>query len=160
MSAPLISRSERSYIQSAIQAPSPRRADGRGPHDFRAIALETGVAPLSNGSARVSIGIKTAPEGQGGTEVLAAVKLEVESASDDGAGDNGRLVCSVSWCVIFRFFFFFRGRGVTGTRRKLTRGVSPSWIERTRRSLIRPYDRSPPDPLPPLSSSRKPRYPP
>jgi exosome complex component RRP42 len=95
----LISRSERSYIQAALRAAEPRRADGRGLHDFRAIGLETGVAPLANGSARVNIGVKTAPEGHGGTEVLVAVKLEVESVDEDGAGENGRITCGVSWCV-------------------------------------------------------------
>jgi exosome complex component RRP42 len=98
-----ISRSERSYIQSSLQAPTPQRADGRGLHDYRAIALETGAVPLANGSARVHVGAPGAPEAPGGTEVLAAVKLEVEDCADPGAARAGRLVCAVAWCA--RFFF-------------------------------------------------------
>jgi exosome complex component RRP42 len=102
MSTSFISRSERSYIQSALQSQTPIRADGRGLCDFRTIALETGVTPLANGSARVNIGVKNAPEGPGGTEILVAVKLEVENAQDEGASNNGQIVCSVIWCVISR----------------------------------------------------------
>jgi exosome complex component RRP42 len=60
------------------------------------VALESGVAPLANGSARVSIG-KNAYDGGGGTEVVAAAKLEVESVGDGEGVDGGRVICSVSW---------------------------------------------------------------
>ncbi|KAG6818730.1 hypothetical protein H0H93_002439 [Arthromyces matolae] len=89
-----LSKSEKSYIRSGILSNPPSRADGRSLHDFRNIALETGVASLANGSARVSIGR--------GTEVIAATKLEVvEIGTDDDDNDNdnddqGRIVCSVS----------------------------------------------------------------
>jgi exosome complex component RRP42 len=84
------SKAEKSYVQSSFLSIPPLRADGRGLHDYRAISLETGVAPLANGSARVHIGR--------GTEILAAVKLDVETIQngDDGV-DGGRIVCSVSW---------------------------------------------------------------
>lgn len=67
-------------------------------HDFRTVALETGVAPVANGSARLSIG-RSLHDGGGGTEVLAASKLEVESIDEEGV-DGGRIVCTVSWFVI------------------------------------------------------------
>ena len=58
--------------------------------------LETGVAPLANGSAKLNIG-KMAREGGGGTEVLAAVKLEVEDVESGDGVDGGRVACSVTW---------------------------------------------------------------
>ncbi|TDL17100.1 ribosomal protein S5 domain 2-like protein [Rickenella mellea] len=92
------SKSEQSYVQASLLAPSPFREDGRGLLDYRHIALETGVAPLANGSARISIG--DGPHGIGGgipgTEVLAAVKLEVEDVQTEEGVDVGRVVCSVS----------------------------------------------------------------
>ncbi|EIN04125.1 ribosomal protein S5 domain 2-like protein [Punctularia strigosozonata HHB-11173 SS5] len=87
----LLSKAEKSYIQASLQADPSLRGDGRGLLDFRALALETGVSPLTNGSARVRIGT-----GDGGTEVLAAVKLEVEDVGKDDGVDGGRLNCSVT----------------------------------------------------------------
>ncbi|KAJ7076415.1 ribosomal protein S5 domain 2-type protein, partial [Mycena epipterygia] len=61
------------------------------------IHLETGVAPLANGSAHLNIG-QNPHDGGGGTEVLAAAKLEVENVGlghDEGV-DGGRIVCTVS----------------------------------------------------------------
>ncbi|KZP12456.1 ribosomal protein S5 domain 2-like protein [Athelia psychrophila] len=87
MATPLLSKSEKSYIHTALLDTPPQRADGRTPHAFRAIALETGVASAANGSARVQIG------GVGGTEVMAAVKLEVGT---DGDGEGEGIMCSVS----------------------------------------------------------------
>lgn len=98
-----VSKSERSYIQSSLRSKPAFRADGRGLTDFRNIFLETGFAPLANGSARVNAG-KSALEGGGGTEVIAAVKLEVEDVQ--GGADEGRIVCNVSWCVIEQMFQF------------------------------------------------------
>jgi exosome complex component RRP42 len=97
MASVSLSKAEKSYIQAGLLSSPPLRADGRLPFDFRSVALETGVAPLANGSARVNIG-RTA-NGGGGTEVLAAAKLEVESIDDDGI-DGGRIVCTVSWFVL------------------------------------------------------------
>ena len=98
----LISKAEKAYIHSSLLSDPPLRADGRGLTDFRTIALESGVAPLANGSARVSIG-RSAHDGGGGTEVVAAAKLEVESVGDAEGVDGGRIACSVSWydfCII------------------------------------------------------------
>ncbi|KAG7085832.1 hypothetical protein E1B28_003370 [Marasmius oreades] len=91
-----VSKAEKSYIQAGILASPAHRLDGRSLHDFRSIALETGVAPLANGSARLKIG-RNPQDGSGGTEVLAAVKLEVENVEGGTGGvDGGRIVCSVS----------------------------------------------------------------
>ena len=98
MAATLISKSERAYIQASLRANPPLRADGRALLDFRTVLLETGVAPMANGSARLNIG-KIAHEGGGGTEVLAGVKLEVEDVQAGTGVDGGRVVCSVTWCV-------------------------------------------------------------
>ncbi|KAI0076679.1 ribosomal protein S5 domain 2-like protein [Panus rudis PR-1116 ss-1] len=94
-SFPTISKSEKAYIQSSLKATPPLRADGRSLYDFRTILLETGVAPLANGSARLNIG-KSADEGGGGTEVLAATKLEVEDVQTGDGVDGGRIVCTVT----------------------------------------------------------------
>ncbi|KAK0214801.1 ribosomal protein S5 domain 2-type protein [Armillaria fumosa] len=67
-----ISKAEKAYIQAGLLASPPRRQDGRPLLDFRSISLETGVAPLANGSARLLLG--------DGTEVLAATKLQVDDA--------------------------------------------------------------------------------
>ncbi|KAG2040265.1 ribosomal protein S5 domain 2-type protein [Suillus americanus] len=90
-----ISKAEKAYIQSSLQSDPPLRVDGRGLIDFRTIALESGIAPTANGSARVSIG-RNAQDGGGGTEVVAAAKLEVESVGDGEGVDGGRVVGSVS----------------------------------------------------------------
>jgi exosome complex component RRP42 len=99
-----LSKAEKSYIQAGLIAPFPSRADGRSLLDYRSIALETGVAPLANGSARVcigrSIGGLSTGGGGGGTEIVAATKLEVENVGVDGGVDGGRIVCSVSWSVL------------------------------------------------------------
>src|SRR6185369_9445368 len=99
-----LSKAEKSYIQAGLVAQPPSRADGRALHDYRAVALETGIAPLANGSARVCIGRSFTGNsaglgGGGGTEVVAATKLEVESVGDnvDGGVDGGRVVCNVVW---------------------------------------------------------------
>ncbi|TFK85688.1 ribosomal protein S5 domain 2-like protein [Polyporus arcularius HHB13444] len=95
MAAVLLSKSERAYIQSSLKATPPLRADGRGLLDFRTVLLETGVAPLANGSARLNIG-KMAREGGGGTEIVAAAKLEVEDVESGDGVDGGRVACSVT----------------------------------------------------------------
>ena len=104
-----ISKSEQSFIKTAILADPPQRADGRKLQEFRPIALQTGgdVAPLANGSGRVSLG---------GSEVIAAIKLEAEDIerrdapqSEETLGrEGGRVVCTVSWYVSpERCFFSF-----------------------------------------------------
>ncbi|TCD71097.1 hypothetical protein EIP91_000191 [Steccherinum ochraceum] len=90
-----ISKSEKSYIQTALEAVPPLREDGRALYDFRAVLLATGVAPLANGSARINIG-KNPEEGAGGTEILAATKLEVETVDSGDGVDGGRIVCTVT----------------------------------------------------------------
>ncbi|TFK68908.1 ribosomal protein S5 domain 2-like protein [Pluteus cervinus] len=94
MATTSLSKAEKSYIQAGLLATPPQRIDGRDLFDFRTVALETGVAPLSNGSARLNIG-KDPQDGGGGTGVIAATKLEVENVEEDGT-DGGRLVCSVT----------------------------------------------------------------
>ena len=101
-----LSKSEKSYIQTSLQAKNPLRTDGRSLHHFRAVTLQTGVVPIANGSAHLNLG-RSADESLGGTEVLAAVKLEVEDipggSGGPGPGGNGveggRIVCTVSWYV-------------------------------------------------------------
>ncbi|KAK0202539.1 ribosomal protein S5 domain 2-type protein [Desarmillaria ectypa] len=77
-----ISKAEKSYIQTGLLSDPPRRQDGRSLLDFRSIALETGVAPLANGSARLLIA--------DGTEVLAATKLQVEDHTIQ------KIICTVT----------------------------------------------------------------
>jgi exosome complex component RRP42 len=91
MAATSISKAEKSYIQAGLLATPPRRADGRTLDEYRAIELETGVVPLANGSARIRVGAGTA---KGGTEVLAACKVEVENIEGD---EQGRVVVTVTW---------------------------------------------------------------
>ena len=107
-----LSKSEKTYIQTSLQSPSPLRGDGRSLHQFRAITLQTGVVPIANGSAHLNLG-RSSDESMGGTEVLAAAKLEVEdiattavgSSTSTGVEVGGRIACSVSWCVDSRPLF-------------------------------------------------------
>ncbi|ETW76516.1 hypothetical protein HETIRDRAFT_455057 [Heterobasidion irregulare TC 32-1] len=89
-----LSKAEKAFVQSSLRADPVVRADGRGLHDFRAIAIETGVVPLANGSVRINIG--TNSEAGGGTEILAAAKLEVEDIETGEGVEGGRVTCSVS----------------------------------------------------------------
>jgi exosome complex component RRP42 len=91
-----LSKAEKAYIQTSFAANPPLRTDGRGLYDYRIIALETGVAPLANGSARLKIG-QVSEEDANGTEVMAATRLEVEDIEKGDGVDGGRIVCSVSW---------------------------------------------------------------
>jgi len=92
----LLSKAEKSFIQAGLLSNPPSRADGRSLLDFRAVALETGIASLANGSARLNIG--RTHDGGGGTEVLAVSKLELENIDEAGV-EGGRIVCSASWFV-------------------------------------------------------------
>lgn len=95
MASTSISKAESAYIQVGLCSDPAQRLDGRSLTDYRAVSLETGVAPLANGSARLSIG-RNPHDGSGGTEVVAATKLEVETI-EDGGEDQGRVVCTVTW---------------------------------------------------------------
>ena len=104
-----VSKSESSYIRTALHTNPPVRADGRSLTDYRTIFLETGVAPLANGSARLNLG-KSPQEGGGGTEVIAATKLDVEDIENGEGVEGGRVVCTVSWCVPYFMTLLCSGR--------------------------------------------------
>jgi exosome complex component RRP42 len=92
-----LSKAEKSYIQAGILANPPSRADGRPLTTFRTVSVQMDVAPLANGSARLSIG-RNPHDGSGGTEILAATKLEVESIEPGSSGiDGGTILCNVTW---------------------------------------------------------------
>ena len=106
-----LSKAERSYIQSSLLSNPPLRLDGRSLEDYRPIALETGVVPLANGSAKVCIGcpgrgghVQEAGGVGGGTEVVVGVKLEVAGAGEGEEG--GKVACTVSWWVLSTRFPF------------------------------------------------------
>lgn len=102
-----LSKSEKSYIQTSLQSQSPLRGDGRSLHEFRSVTLQTRAVPIANGSAHLNLG-RSSDENIGGTEVLAAAKLEVEdiattttttalnSTSNGNGVEGGRIVCTVS----------------------------------------------------------------
>lgn len=96
MASTSLSKAEKSYICTSLLSDPPLRGDGRSLTDFRAIALETGVSPLANGSARLDLG-RNAHNGGGSTEILAASKLEVEDVERGEGVDGGRLTCTVTW---------------------------------------------------------------
>jgi len=115
-----LSKSEKAYIQTSLQAQSPLRGDGRSLQEFRSITLQTQVVPIANGSAHLNLG-RSSDESVGGTEILAAAKLEVEDiatataaavavgSNDDNGGigsgvEEGRILCTVSWYVDPLFF--------------------------------------------------------
>lgn len=114
-----LSKSEKAYIQTSLQAQTPLRGDGRSLHEFRSVSIQTQVVPIANGSAHLNLG-RSSDESIGGTEVLAAAKLEVEDIAaigSNGSGvEGGRIVCTVSWCVGPLFF----------TKRKPRRGAKKS----------------------------------
>jgi exosome complex component RRP42 len=99
MSTISLSKAEKSYIKAGLKQSTPQRADGRNLTDYRSIALETGVTPLANGSARLCIGRNINDNG-GGTEIIAASKLEVETITIDETSEGregGRFVANVFW---------------------------------------------------------------
>ncbi len=51
-----LSKSEKAYIQTSLQAQSPLRGDGRSLHEFRAVTLQTGIVSIANGSAHINLG--------------------------------------------------------------------------------------------------------
>jgi exosome complex component RRP42 len=88
-----LSKAEKSYIVTSLTSSPPLRQDGRGPLDYRVVSVVTGdeVAPLANGSAKVRVG---------GTEVVTAVRLEVEDLTKTDSSKD-RIRCGVTWCVLF-----------------------------------------------------------
>ena len=99
-----LSKAEKSYIQSSLLSDPPLRLDGRSLVDYRPVALETGVVPLANGSAKVCIGrpgrggyVQEAGGAGGGTEVVVGVKLEVAGTDEQGDSEGGKIACTVSW---------------------------------------------------------------
>ena len=78
----------------------PIQADGHFLLNYHLIALKTGVTSLTNGSARVNVGKTAGEESGSGTEVIAAVKLGVESVLNEERSDDGRIVSTVSWFVL------------------------------------------------------------
>ncbi|CAG9461666.1 unnamed protein product [Pedinophyceae sp. YPF-701] len=81
--AALMSEGERAWVLEGVATGV--RGDGRKAEDFRRIAIETGVIPQANGSAKVSLG---------DTQVLVGVKAELATPSPD-APDRGFLRFSV-----------------------------------------------------------------
>ena len=120
-----LSKSEKAYIQTSLQSQNPLRGDGRSLHEFRSVTLQTRVAPIANGSAHLNLG-RSSDENIGGTEILAAAKLEVEdiaapvalatvgtgngNGNSSSGSEGGRIVCTVSWCVDPQSFFFEKNR--------------------------------------------------
>lgn len=96
------SKSEQTFIRTSLTSEPPLRVDGRSLLDVRPIALETRVAPLANGSAKINIGgatINGVGVGVHGTEVIAAVNLEVGNVKGR-RGKSGRISCNVIWSVV------------------------------------------------------------
>ena len=63
-----LSAPERAFLLQGIE--QGMREDGRGRHDFRSFELETGLAPQTNGSARL-----LCPHAH--TDIMVGVKLEI-----------------------------------------------------------------------------------
>lgn len=84
-----LSPAERSYIVSGLSSGTPTRLDGRALLSPRPISISYGDAPQANGSARVCI--------EGGTEIIAGIRLEVGDAEPvDGKG-KGRATGKEGW---------------------------------------------------------------
>jgi len=80
----IISQAEREYISHGMS--SGHRNDGRSPHQFRPLELDTGVLQQSSGSARCQIG---------STSVLVSVRADVGVPSPE-TPDHGILDCAVA----------------------------------------------------------------
>jgi exosome complex component RRP42 len=81
------SPAELSCLHTSLASIPPIRSDSRSSTDFRALDAETGVLPLTNGSAHVSF--------SDGSESIVGIKLEVErnpplvvQGSEDGTATN------------------------------------------------------------------------
>ena len=84
-----LSASEREFLLRGVD--QGLRADGRGRHDFRSFEVETGLAPQTNGSARLRC-----PHAQ--TDIVVGVKLEIAEPKPEQPGE-GYLNFSVDWCA-------------------------------------------------------------
>jgi exosome complex component RRP42 len=84
----MTSKSEKAYIQTSLLSDPPLRADGRSLLDYRTLHVSMSVAASANGSAQVNLG---------GTEILAACKLEVKDVESLEGADGGQIFCAVSW---------------------------------------------------------------
>ncbi|CAM9972971.1 unnamed protein product, partial [Ectocarpus sp. 12 AP-2014] len=78
------SSSEREYVALGVELGM--RGDGRGRLDYRSLSVQAGVLAQSNGSARVTIA-------HNGTDVLAAVKVEVGEPGLEAPGAGRVEVC-------------------------------------------------------------------
>ena len=68
------SAAERSFVELGVAQNV--RNDGRERLDYRPLSIDSGVLPQTYGSSRVTIG-KGIVGGNGGTDVIAAIKAEV-----------------------------------------------------------------------------------
>ncbi|KAK0565990.1 hypothetical protein OC844_000953 [Tilletia horrida] len=82
LAPPPLSVAERALVLSALlNSDPPHRAHGRGPLEFRPIAVQTGVLPAAHGSARLTLGVGAGGGGfdtEAVTEVLVGVSVEVK----------------------------------------------------------------------------------
>jgi hypothetical protein len=81
-----LSPAEMAYVSGGVLCNL--RADGRARLDYRPIAVETGVVPHANGSARLKLGTAA-------TDVLVAVNLSMTVPEADDLTALGSVVCSV-----------------------------------------------------------------
>lgn len=70
---PSLSPAELSYLHTSLSSHPPIRADSRSATDFRPLSAETGILPLTNGSAHVSF--------SDGSEAIVGIKAEVEKST-------------------------------------------------------------------------------
>lgn len=84
-----LSATEREFLLRGVD--QGLRADGRGRHDFRSFEVDTGLAPQTNGSARLRC-----PHSQ--TDIVVGVKLEIAEPKLEQPGE-GYLSFSVDWCA-------------------------------------------------------------
>jgi hypothetical protein len=107
-----LSDGERKYILEGVTADV--RLDGRSRLDYRYVAVECGLLPQANGSARVTLV-------NGNTEVLAAVKVELVEPEPD-APAAGSIEFSVEcWTSASPHF---QGRGATDINAELTAALT------------------------------------
>ena len=103
----ILSKAEKSYIQSSLLSDPPLRLDSRSLEDYRPISLKTGVVPLANGSAKICIGRpgrghRARPGGRRRRRRDGSGHLELAAVREEEEG--GKVVCTVSWWVIATFF--------------------------------------------------------
>lgn len=86
------SPAELSYLHTSYSSIPPIRSDSRSSTDFRSLSAETGVLPLTNGSAHVSF--------SDGSEAIVGVKLEVErsaTTSNQTLDTEANIISSPKW---------------------------------------------------------------